>query len=226
MWHITCMQENQSNSWFLMVRNQIGNLTPDISFGHNLCFKCSNGSCKPILNIYLLKPFQWYKKFFNLMSFDPCYCLLKTRGSIGTSTPKVGVHLRMWRVHSFTLSYTFRNMKCDSQVSFLACTFASLYVGREPKVRVVTKRAWNPWNLFTQNCQNDNLWTSQSCLSNVLLHNGHENLIILRFACIYEMIWNLGDLLQNSICFLTILIVILLFNLELLMIELLMENAY
>jgi hypothetical protein len=79
---------------------------------------------------------------------------------------------------------------------------------------------------FTQNCQNDNLLTSQSCLSNVPLDNGHENLITLRFACVYEMIWNLGDLLQNSICFPIILALILPFNLDLLMIELLKKNAY
>jgi hypothetical protein len=31
------------------VESQIANLTPDLSFGHNLCFKCPNGSCEPIL---------------------------------------------------------------------------------------------------------------------------------------------------------------------------------
>jgi hypothetical protein len=34
-------------------------------------------------------------------------------------------------------------MKCDSQVSLLACTFTSLCLGREPKARVVThERFW------------------------------------------------------------------------------------
>jgi hypothetical protein len=41
-------------------------------------------------------------------------------------------------VHSFTLSYTPRIMKCDPQSSLLACTFASPCLGREPKVRVAT----------------------------------------------------------------------------------------
>jgi hypothetical protein len=44
-------------------------------------------------------------------------------------------------VHSFTLSYTLGNMKCDSQASFLDCTFASPYFGHEPKARVVTMAA-------------------------------------------------------------------------------------
>jgi hypothetical protein len=41
-------------------------------------------------------------------------------------------------VQSLTLSYTPGNMKCDSQASFLACTFASPCLGHKPKVRVVT----------------------------------------------------------------------------------------
>jgi hypothetical protein len=44
MWHTTCMQINQGDSWILVVGNQISNLT----FGHNLCFKYSNGTCEPI----------------------------------------------------------------------------------------------------------------------------------------------------------------------------------
>jgi hypothetical protein len=42
------------------------------------------------------------------------------------------------RVHSFTLSYTPKNMKCDSRVSLLALTFANLFFSREPKTRVAT----------------------------------------------------------------------------------------
>jgi hypothetical protein len=36
----------------------LGNLTIGPSFGHNLCFKYSNGSCKPTLDIYILRTFQ------------------------------------------------------------------------------------------------------------------------------------------------------------------------
>jgi len=79
-----------------MVGNQIGILTFDLSFGHNLCFKYANGLCKPILDIYVSGDFQWYKEFFNPMSFDPCNYPLKTWESIGTPTPKVGAHLGVW----------------------------------------------------------------------------------------------------------------------------------
>jgi hypothetical protein len=51
MWHATCTQGSQIDSWLLMVGSQTANLTPGLSFGHNLCFKCSNESCKPILEI-------------------------------------------------------------------------------------------------------------------------------------------------------------------------------
>ncbi len=53
MWHATCTQGNQGDSQLLIVESQIDNLTPSLSFGHNLCFKCPNGSCKPILDIYV-----------------------------------------------------------------------------------------------------------------------------------------------------------------------------
>ncbi len=53
MWHTACMQVNQGDSQILVVGSQIGNLTLDLSFGHNLCFKYPNGSCEPILNIYV-----------------------------------------------------------------------------------------------------------------------------------------------------------------------------
>jgi hypothetical protein len=51
MWHTTFMQVNQGNSRLLVVESQIDTLTPSPSFGHNLCFKYSNGKSKPILNI-------------------------------------------------------------------------------------------------------------------------------------------------------------------------------
>ncbi len=88
-----------------MVRSQIGNLTPDRAFGHNLCFNYPNGSCEPILNICVPRDFQWYKEFYNPMGFDPYNHSLKIQKSIWTQTPKVGVHLGVWRCipsHSFT----------------------------------------------------------------------------------------------------------------------------
>jgi hypothetical protein len=76
-----------------MVEGQIVNLTPSPSFGHNLYFKCPNGSSEPILNVYVLRAFQLYKELLNPMSFDPYDHSLEIRESIGTPIPKMGVHL-------------------------------------------------------------------------------------------------------------------------------------
>ncbi len=89
-----------------MVGSQTCTLILDFSFGHNLCFKYPNGSCEPILDIYVPRFFQWYKEVFNPLNFDPCNHPLKIRKSIRTPTPKLGIHLGMWRFipsHSPTL---------------------------------------------------------------------------------------------------------------------------
>jgi hypothetical protein len=52
MSHVACTQGNRVNSWLLLVGSQTTNLTLGLSFGHNLCFRCPNGRCEPILGIY------------------------------------------------------------------------------------------------------------------------------------------------------------------------------
>jgi len=42
MWHASCSSVNWVDSRLFVVGSQIGNLTPDPSFGHNLCFRCLN----------------------------------------------------------------------------------------------------------------------------------------------------------------------------------------
>ncbi len=51
--YVVCyLQTKKSgNSWLLVVESQIDNLTLDLSFGHNLCFKYPNGSFEPILDM-------------------------------------------------------------------------------------------------------------------------------------------------------------------------------
>jgi hypothetical protein len=72
------------------------------------------------------------------MGFDPYNRFLKIQESIEIPTPKVGAHLEVWGVHSFTLFHTPGSMKCDSKPSHLAYTFASPCLGHKPKVRVAT----------------------------------------------------------------------------------------
>ncbi len=123
-----------------MVESQINSLTLNPYFGHNLCFKYPNESCEPILDIYVSKYFQWHKELFNIMSFNPPLKSFKKdlkilRDSNSQSESSLG---NVW-VHSLTLSYTPMSTKCDSRASFLPHTFASLYLGREPKVKVAAK---------------------------------------------------------------------------------------
>jgi hypothetical protein len=96
-WYVaTYMQGKRCDSPLLVVKSQTVNLTLGLSFSHNLCFKCPNGSCKPISNIYIPRAFQLYKGRLNPMSFDPCNRFLKIQESIGTLTPKVKTHLGVW----------------------------------------------------------------------------------------------------------------------------------
>jgi hypothetical protein len=92
-----------TSGWLLVVDSQIDNLTFDPSFGHNLCFKYPNGSCEPILDIYVSRAFYWYKELFNPMGFDPCNRPLNIWKSIKTPAPKVGAHLGMC---GFNLSHS------------------------------------------------------------------------------------------------------------------------
>jgi hypothetical protein len=136
MWHTTCMHVIKDDSWLLMDKIQIHALTPNLSFGHNFCYRYSNGLCKPNLDIYVLEAFQYYKELFNPMSFDPSNYSLKIRESIGTPTPKVGVQLGvcgLFPSHSLTILGVW--------MMFSGCTFG-LHLScpcfnHKPKARVV-----------------------------------------------------------------------------------------
>jgi hypothetical protein len=111
MSHVLCSQVFRVDSRLLVVGSQnwqtLGISTPNPSFGHNLCFRCENEQCEPILDIYASRAFQWYKQRHKALSFDPCNHSLKFWESTGTPSPKVGVCLGSVRVHSLTLSNTF-----------------------------------------------------------------------------------------------------------------------
>jgi hypothetical protein len=121
-----------------VVGSQTTKLTPGPSFGHNLCFRCPNWSCKCISNIYVPTTFQWYKERFNPMSFDPCNLPLKIWESIWDSNSQNGSSLGSVRVHSLIVFCTPRSMRCDSRASVLARTLVNPCLGREPKARVAT----------------------------------------------------------------------------------------
>jgi hypothetical protein len=86
--HATCMHGSWINLRHFVVESQTVNKTLSLSFCHNLCYRCPNGSCEPILDIYTLIVFQWHKELFNVRCFDFCNRSMKVRESTGTQLPK------------------------------------------------------------------------------------------------------------------------------------------
>jgi hypothetical protein len=137
MLHAICRHENWVDSRLLVVGGQIANLTPGLSFGHNLCFRCSNGQCKPILDIYIPKYFHWYKELFKTLNFDPCNCPLKIWKSTGTPTPQNETPLGCEGSFPHTFSHSHEYV-VQLPASLLAHNLVNPCLGREPKVRVAT----------------------------------------------------------------------------------------
>ncbi len=69
--HSCCSHREEVYSRLLVVGSQTASLTPGPSFAHNLGYKCLNGSCEAILDIYTSRPFQWHKEHFNARRFGP-----------------------------------------------------------------------------------------------------------------------------------------------------------
>ncbi len=108
--HSTYTHRCRVDCWLLVVESQIASLTPDLSFCHNFCYICPNGSCKPIFDIFILISFQWYKEHLNARCFDPCNRTLKFWESRQIpkspfreceshlpTLPKVGLRHRFWK---------------------------------------------------------------------------------------------------------------------------------
>ncbi len=49
--HSICTHRGRVDSWLLVVGSQTTSLTFDLSFCHNLCCRCPNGSCEAIFDI-------------------------------------------------------------------------------------------------------------------------------------------------------------------------------
>jgi hypothetical protein len=70
--HSICTHWDWVDSQLFVVRSQIVTWTSGLSFDHNLCYICPNGSCKAIFDIYTSRPFQWYKEHLKARCFDIC----------------------------------------------------------------------------------------------------------------------------------------------------------
>jgi hypothetical protein len=106
MWHVVCSQVFRVDSRLLVVGSQNwqtpGTSTLGPSFGHNLCFRCPNEQCKPILDIYTSRAFHWDLTLqISLWSFGSPF------GSPTLTNSQRGSSLGSVRVHSLTLSGLF-----------------------------------------------------------------------------------------------------------------------
>ncbi len=198
MSYATRTQGNWGNSQLLVVGSQIANLTPDPSFGRNLCFKCPNGSREPTLDIYVIRSFQWYKEHFNPMGFVPCHRSLKIQESIGTSTPKMGAHLGMWVFipsHSPTLLGAWDViLKLPSWLPPLQAlalvTSPRLGLWQSMHGQFHSNHLSHGWHW----CEGS-MWPSQCGLLNACFHNASHNLIsyepnFLHFICVHVVFCN------------------------------------
>jgi hypothetical protein len=140
--------------------------TFDPSFGHNLCFKCPNGSCKPISDIYVSKYFQWCKELFNQLSFGPWNCPLKIGMSMETPSPKMGVPLGIWGFIPSHFPILPGACSVTPMLPLGPQPCKPLCLGREPKTRVATMHVYymmhNKRMKFQQTLRN---WNKNSILS-------------------------------------------------------------
>jgi hypothetical protein len=89
-----------------------------VSFSHNLCCKYLNGSCEPILNIYVSRNFKRYKEIFNSMSFDPPKSLFKNLGVLWNSNSQNGNPLGSVWAHFFTFFHTLESANVIPKLHF------------------------------------------------------------------------------------------------------------
>jgi hypothetical protein len=77
--YVACHLNERKSGWFLTFSGRESNYQFDFgpAFGYHLCVKCPNGSCEPILDIYVPRSFQWYKKILHPMGFDLVVVLWK-----------------------------------------------------------------------------------------------------------------------------------------------------
>jgi hypothetical protein len=96
MSHSSRRRQEKVDSRLLVVGSQTVNLTPGPSFAHNLGYKCPNGQCEAIFDIYVSRTFQWHQEHPNVRCFSPCCRALNIRES--RRTP----NLQLFQVLGFT----------------------------------------------------------------------------------------------------------------------------
>ncbi len=86
---LSIRRSEEVDAWLLVVRSQTASLTPGPSFAHNLVFRCPNGRCEAIFDIYASRTFQWHQEHLNARCFGPCCRTLNIRNSRRTPNPQL-----------------------------------------------------------------------------------------------------------------------------------------
>jgi hypothetical protein len=187
MSHATCTQGNRVNFWLLMVRNQIANLTLGLLFGHNLCYKCPNGSCEPILNIYISIDFQWYKEIFNPMG------LSRFGSSLGFQLPK-------WKL-PWECEGSFPHTFLHSWDSSWPTTLQTLALVANPRLRLRHGRWCLPPSLHhVESCDFVYGHGSSMCVRGSFVHQKCSNYVVTNLLFgLSKSIWII-DTLVTRLC--------------------------
>ncbi len=100
MSHTQIERREEVDSLLLLVGSQTASLTPGPSFAHNLGYRCPNGQCEAIFDIYVSKPFQWHKRTPKCEVFWALLSSSKHSGvpedSKSPTFPSVGLHPHTW----------------------------------------------------------------------------------------------------------------------------------
>ncbi len=119
--HSTCTHRGRVNSRLLVLGSQLASLTLSLSFWHNLSCRCSNGSCAPIFDIYILITFPIIWITLQCEVFWPLTSSSKVLGVLKDSqVPISGVCISL--SHSLKVGlwhWRRRDIKCDEDIAFL-----------------------------------------------------------------------------------------------------------
>ncbi len=110
MSHFQFGGREEVDSRLLVVGSQIASLTPGPSFAHNLGWRCPNGQCKAIFDIYVSRPFQWHQERLNERCFGPCCRALNIRESRRTPNPQLW---KCWVSPPHLAKVGLRHFRCN-----------------------------------------------------------------------------------------------------------------
>jgi hypothetical protein len=137
MWHATFTWRNLGDYWFLVIGSQIDKLTLGPSFGHNLCFKCPNGSCEPIWDIYVPKDFNGIRNSSIHWVLFPEIIFWKFGSPPGLQLLKWELFWECESLFLHTLLHSWEHEMWPPSF-LLARPLASPCFGHEPKAKVAT----------------------------------------------------------------------------------------